>query len=444
MGARQSRRRVNSRASRVRPRPGIHQVLRARPTRVRHFIQLIASCLASLALGLLLLPGLALSATTTQIFPSFTGGKLGRGTTIHFRFAVTESSGGIPQAPIRAVIHLPKGTGLGFTRLPKADLCSYDTLIAVGYGASACPKGSHAGPVGSARLEAIVGGRPTIVKARLYPVTVGLHGGGRALALLLESPAPFPTDVLSLMPYKNGLMMSLEAIEVSPGERSAIIDLSITLGGSAGITMPARCPKGGFRWRTDFSYWEGPDTTALATSPCPGKGTRASTQSSPRTTTSQVAQAAQAPRTPFQCEKKFHSSQARSRCFSQLPGASCAHPLEAQKAGNTTRGEHRYFKLTFSEEAEGESAWLFYSWKPKNPNVAICPYPNGVVFKVSVLYVTLPNGETRTREHDIKTIHEHTTARGGEFKYHLISPPVKSYFLVVKGYYIHPPWARRG
>jgi hypothetical protein len=410
-------------------------------------------CLAGVALGLFLLPAVALSATTAQIFPSFAGGKPGTRTAIRFRFAVTDSAGGIPQAPVRAIIHLPNGTGLGLARLPKADLCSSDILQAASYGPPACPKGSHAGPVGSAHLEAIVGGQPTIVKARLYPVVVGLHGGGRALALLLESPAPFPTYVISLVPNKNELMMSLEAIEVSPGQRSAIIDLSMTLGGSAGITMPARCPTGGFKWRTDFSYWEGPDTTATATSPCPGKGTRASTQPSPRMTTSQVAQAAASiPKTAYQCEKRFHGSQARSRCFSQLPGASCAHPLEAQKAGRTTRGEHRYFKLAFHEETQGEGtsrygAEQYYSYAPIK-NVAICPH--GVVYKVSLLSSRehcerTPKGEEYcSSEYGTKNIAEPSTARGGHFHYYMTAVPIKSWYLVVKGYYIHPPWGSGG
>ena len=153
MGTRQYRSRADSRARRI------------------------LGCLTAAALGTLLVPTLALSATTAQIVPSFAGGKPGMASAISFQFTVTESAGGIPQAPVRATIHLPKGTGLGLARLPKADLCSYDTLTTVGR--SACPKGSHAGSVGSARLEAVVGGHPTIVKAPIYPFVIGLHGANR-------------------------------------------------------------------------------------------------------------------------------------------------------------------------------------------------------------------------------------------------------------------------
>jgi hypothetical protein len=153
------------------------------------------------------------------------------------------------------------------------------------------------------------------------------------------------------------------------------------------------------------------------------------------------AQTASRPTTPFQCEKRFKLAQSRQSCFNQLPGASCTHPLEAQKARPTTRGAHRYFKLTFREERDGEGSLQTYTYAPIN-NVAICPH--GVVYKVSLLYLTLPNGETRTREYDTKNIPEPTTKAGGEFTYEMPGQPVMSFYLVIKGYFIHPPWLRHG
>jgi hypothetical protein len=399
------------------------------------------------ALGVL--PATALSVTTARVSASFSGHQLGAGTSMHFGFTTSEGAGGLPQLPTEAVIHLPQGTHIAsLAHLPKSDVCSSNILEAVGYGPSACPKGSHAGPVGVAHLEAPVGGHLRTVKVPVYPIIdkVGLF------SLLLLAPAPFPSDVATLLPYAPGgspelVLRDFGALEVSPGVRSSILDYSITLGANLKvkrggrnvtqplITMPKSCPKGGFVWRTDFSYWEGSDTTAQATSPCPGTGKAAAT-----------AQAAAAPKTAFQCEKRFKQAQSRQRCFSQLPGANCAHPLEAQKAGNTTRGEHRYFKLAFHEETRGEGTpqygtEQYYSYAGIK-NVAICPH--GAVYKVSLLYVTLPNGETRVREHDTKTIVEPTTASGGHFHYYMTAVPIKSWYLVVKGYYIHPPWEHGG
>jgi hypothetical protein len=399
---------------------------------------------------LLALPAAAMAATTAQVSASFTGGRLGAGTSMHFGFVTNESAGGLPQLPTEAVIHLPKGTHIAnLTRLPKNDACSSNTLEASGFGPSACPKGSHAGPVGSAHLEAVIGGHPTTVKATIYPVIdkVGV------ISLLISSPAPFPTIAAVLFPYAPGgsqelILREIGGLEaVSPGVRAAILDFSITLGANLKvkrrgrstteplITMPKSCPAGGFSWSTDFTYWDASTQTTTTTSPCPGK--RAAATAHPASTLI----------TAFQCEKAFKSASARSRCFNQLPGANCSYPLEAQTAGSTHRGDTRDLVVTDNEEPEGSNVWQSWSWRPKNKNVAICPYPNGVVYRVSLLSdrthcQRIHGEEICSSEYDTKTMHEHTTRFGGEFTYHLIAPPIKSFYLAVKGYYIHPPWKR--
>lgn len=152
------------------------------------------------------------------------------------------------------------------------------------------------------------------------------------------------------------------------------------------------------------------------------------------------AQAASKPTTAFQCEKRFRQAQSRAQCFNHLPGASCAHPLEAQKAGDTTRGEHRYFKFRFEEERRGETVLEHYAYAPAK-NVAICPH--GAIYNTAQMYLTLPNGEVRSREHDARRFFEPTTRTGGEFSYVLSVQPVMDAYLIVKGYFIHPPWGHR-
>jgi hypothetical protein len=156
------------------------------------------------------------------------------------------------------------------------------------------------------------------------------------------------------------------------------------------------------------------------------------------------------PKTAFQCEKKFHTSQGRARCFSTLPGASCAHPLVAEKADDTTRGEHRYFRLGFhgdSYEGPPQGVELHYSYAPASSNVAMCPYPIGAVFKDS-LYADENrcqkihrNGHVVVEcssEYDTHNHPEPVGRHGGSFTFDLKSP--RGGYLVVKGYFIHPPW----
>jgi hypothetical protein len=460
MGVRQHR---QTGSSRVRPHQDALWDLRARLELVQPFARLMAGCLAWIVLGVIVLPSAAPAATTAQVSASFAGGKLGAGASMHFGFTTSDSAGGLPQLPTEIIIHLPKGTHIAsLARLPKSDLCNSDILKAVGYGPSACPKGSHAGPVGSAHLEALVGGHPTTVKAAIYPIIdrVGIF------SLLLSAPAPFPSAVIPLMPVTQGgsqelILRDIGGLEVGPGGRSSILDFSITLGASLKvkrggtsatqplITMPRGCPKGGFAWRTDLSYWEGPPQTATTTSPCPGVGTSA--KQAHATTASRLAHTATAtPKTAFQCEKAFHGSQARERCFNQLPGANCAHPLEAQAVGTTHRGDTRDFTVVDTEDPEApNNVWQYWSWKPKNKNVAICPYPNGVVFKVSLTSdkthcQRIHGEEICSSEYDTQNIPEHTSRSGGEFKYHLIDTSKRGGYLAVKGYYIRPPWGHGG
>jgi hypothetical protein len=78
------------------------------------------------------------------------------------------------------------------------------------------------------------------------------------------------------------------------------------------------------------------------------------------------------------------------------------------------------------------------------------PGPSGAVYKVSLLSSTnrchrTPNGEEYySVEYDTHNYPEPTTSRGGHFHYYMTAVPIKSWYLVVKGYFIHPPWEHHG
>jgi hypothetical protein len=419
--------------------------------------RLIAAWLGLVAC-LLALPAAAMATTTAQVSASFTGSKLGAGTSLHYGFTTSESSGGLPQLPEEAIIHLPHGTHIAkLMGLPKSDLCSANILEAADLGPSACPKGSHAGPVGSAHLEAVVGGHLITVKARLYPIIdkVGLF------SLWLSAPAPFPSVAATLFPYAPGgsqelILREMSALEVSPGVRSSMLDFSITLGanlkvGRGGrstteplITMPRSCPTGGFAWSTDFTYWDASRQTVTTTSPCPGKGAARAASIDARTAHPHVT--VTTPKSQLECEEEYGKGTSWHRCFKQPPGSSCAHPLEVQKAGETTRGDAKDFTTTFHEEAVGGvnvAAEQYYSWAPKK-GIAMCPYPNGVVYKVSLttneeFCENIHGKKYCATEYDTKNIPEHTGPTGSSFEYYLTDQPLKSFYLAVRGYYIHPP-----
>ena len=271
------------------------------------------------------------------------------------------------------------------------------------------------------------------------------HTGPRP-AILVKMIEVSPLSLrLKLTPRKPNLVLCPKAdlsvwLTDAQGNPIRRVDYYLPVKPHGGLTPVVTVPPSSYRpgENTDPATTEAWAFARVA--PGTSHKARAKKARTARTAAPPVAQAASSPTTPFQCEKRYHQAQSRKRCFSHLPGASCKYPLEAQKAGKTTRGAHKYFKLTFQEESDGNGSLQTYAYAPIK-NVAICPH--GVVYKVSQLYLTLPNGEIRTRENNTKNIPEPTTRAGGEFTYVLPQQPIMSYYLVVKGYFIHPPWERR-
>jgi hypothetical protein len=153
------------------------------------------------------------------------------------------------------------------------------------------------------------------------------------------------------------------------------------------------------------------------------------------------------PKTVSGCEQAFRKgSRGRSRCFDQVPGANCSHPLEVEKTNPNTRGaDQRYISVTLKEVADPhliEQALQYWSWKPKTSNVAICPFPIGAVYKTALLYRPLPNGEVEVEEYDFHNLPLHTTAAGGSWVHRDYAQPVTSFYLAVRGYFTRQPWRR--
>ncbi len=393
----------------------------------------------AVALGLAL-PAAAPAATTAKISPAFTAGR-----SLHFGYRLSEPAGGVPSPPTQLIVRLPKGTGINLGAVPKSQLCNFDILNTLHNGPKACPKGSHAGPTGSIEFEATIGGKPTIGRGTVKPFLVALADGSRAVTLYVEVSPPFSDGpMVTVLPYRGSeLIGDVEVPGLTPGINAGVVGLSATIGQNAKITPPKTCPKRGYAWSVGFSYLESPDTTARATSPCLTKATRASIHR-----TSPAALTSAKPTTQFQCERAFKSTQGRAKCFSQLPGASCAHPLEVQKTSPNYRGDTRSFNVTLKDEPDGANALLTYEWEPKK-NVAICPYPTGAVFRVSLLSQRehcqrIHGQEVCSGEYDTTTIPERTSRSGGRFMYEMPGNPVRSWYLVVRGYFIHPRWERQG
>lgn len=129
------------------------------------------------------------------------------------------------------------------------------------------------------------------------------------------------------------------------------------------------------------------------------------------------------PKSHLECEQKFEKGASWHKCFSEPPGSSCAHPLEIRKSGRTELGDHKYFKVSFSEEQN--NPLQVYKWTTL-AGVAICPH--GVVYRLEKIYA---NGYNRI-------IPVHSGPHGGSFEYELPNEPPEEFTLVVRGYFVHP------
>jgi hypothetical protein len=162
-----------------------------------------------------------------------------------------------------------------------------------------------------------------------------------------------------------------------------------------------------------------------------GVGVTANADSALKATTPQVARAAtSAPATAFQCEKKYKQAQGRERCFNQLPGSSCKHPLEVTKNNPYLVGDTKYLfvGLTITHDADLHGATQHWTWKTKGGNVAPCPYPKGVALRIF-------RGEELVEEIP-------QSVRSGHLDHHVTE--VFDASLTLRGYFIHPPWKHRG
>jgi hypothetical protein len=253
------------------------------------------SCIATLSVALLALPGVA-SATPTVTFkalavpiPGFkgTGNILGAGAAVlaEYQIAGTEYQGSPP--PIIGVnVYLPKGTKLHTSGFPT---CT--TSILEQFGPVKCPKGSAAGPTGKVVGFVTFGGERVIEEAELK----SYYSPGGGLEFFTDGHSPVSLEILSKGSYVNlngaagygpELKTIVPLVPSVPGAPYASVKSITVKAGSAfkkgGKTIyygrvPTKCPKGGFPIKTEVIFAENGEeskpevVTATYKAPCPRK-----------------------------------------------------------------------------------------------------------------------------------------------------------------------------
>ncbi len=247
------------------------------------------------ALASVLVAGVLASAASAvteraSLQASFSPDHLGAPTTIGFSFHLSTLEGTAPPPLTRMDLQMPAGLNYTRTTLGLA-LCQPTVLLEKGI--AGCPANSRLGS-GSADVEVPFG-----------------TGDGHELPEIQAVSAPSATGNLNVLFYANGLYPVLAQLtfvgEVLPdtgrfgsqlaanvplvtsvpdGPDVSLVSVQATIGPShlvyykhvhgklvpfhpRGVSVPERCPRGGFPFDAAFTFEDGSYTTAQTVVPCP-------------------------------------------------------------------------------------------------------------------------------------------------------------------------------
>jgi hypothetical protein len=206
-----------------------------------------------------------------------TGDILGAGAALRSRFTISGTEyGGYPPPLIGVKFYGPAGARLhprGFST------CSSATLERRGPGF--CPKKSAAGPKGSASGVVSFGAERVHETVSVQPFFA--PGGG--LQFFVDGTTPVSIEILSKgrivgspRPFGPTLVAEVPLIETVPGALDASAqEIDVTVGAAYRrgrhkiyyITVPKRCPRGGFPLKAELSFLGGAVSSASYKAPCP-------------------------------------------------------------------------------------------------------------------------------------------------------------------------------
>jgi hypothetical protein len=218
-------------------------------------------------------------AAQASIHASFAPDRLGARTALTFSFSLGDGEADVPPPLRTMVVRLPAGLGLD---LGGVATCAPARLQ--GGGPAACPRRSLIGR-GHALLGVHAGSQSIGEEARLWAVHVPDRGGHPSFAIYGRGETPLQQHAVSTAglspdhtPYGSRLTVSIPPIPTLIFEPDAsIVRLWLTVGARAGpranagaaVTLPRRCPAGGFPFAAEFSFADHSRAGATARVPCP-------------------------------------------------------------------------------------------------------------------------------------------------------------------------------
>jgi hypothetical protein len=225
-----------------------------------------------------------------QLQASFSPNRLGQPTTIGFSFHLATTEGLAPPALTRIDLKMPTGMNYTTTQLGLA-LCSASRLQEQGL--AGCPANSRLGygsalvevPFGTGagheipEVQAVAGpsnsGNLVVLfyANGLYPVSAQLAFAGEVLPDHGEYGSQLQTNVPLVSSVPGGPDVSIVSVTSTIGPRHLTYYKHVhgkrVAFSPRGVSVPERCPHGGFPFAASFSFQDGSSTNATTTVPCP-------------------------------------------------------------------------------------------------------------------------------------------------------------------------------
>jgi hypothetical protein len=232
-------------------------------------------------------------AHPTRLSAALTPERLGAGTTIRIGFQVSTPAGTAPSPVTDVQLLLPPGLSIATSDL------GLETCVPAKLehdGPSACPADSLMGR-GSALTEVPFGSTFVTEPARVTLFSAPLTDGHARLLFLASGELPVLTKLVfgavvlpASAPFGALIDTTLPLVpSVRGGPDVALVRLQTTIGAKGivyheqvkgrtinfrprSLLLPARCPRGGFRFSAHLTFQDATHANASATVPCPRPG----------------------------------------------------------------------------------------------------------------------------------------------------------------------------
>jgi hypothetical protein len=242
------------------------------------------------AIACLIAPGPALASPNVVLHTSFSPNRLGASTTIGFGFDISEPDGSVPPPLQNVSLRLPPGINYLTTTLGLA-ICRPAALLERGL--AGCPPNSRLG-FGSAYVEVPFGETSGHEIPDIQALMGPPHEGNIVVLFYADGREPVYAQIVfqgEIVPGTQTLGGRLDAAvplvpSVPAGPPVSIVKVQTTIGPAhltyyervhgrtisfhpKGVSLPTRCPAGGFAFSASFSFADGSSTVANSAVRCP-------------------------------------------------------------------------------------------------------------------------------------------------------------------------------